>query len=236
VTNHRATAEVLRPLAGNLAGKLVVDLSTGHAADAEALAALVEAAGATWLIGMINGYPGDIGRPATAILCAGPKQAWTRAAGMVRLLGGASAHVGTAAVAIPGLFAAMFTARQAFMFGLAYGGAACRRAGLPIETFVAQMEVTLGMVRSYAALFSETVPGRQYDGSAAPVAVYVDALADALTTFEATGTEDALPRLMRDLALRAMAEGRGDKALTVLVEMLGAAAVSPVGQAGPAGA
>ena len=49
---------------------------------------------------------------------------------------------------------------------------------------------------------------------------FFTALDDALSTFEATGTTDALPRLMRDLAARGVAEGYAAKELTALVEML----------------
>jgi len=220
VSNQVATAEILGPVAGALAGKVVVDLSSGNAASSEALAKLVEGAGAGWVMGMINGYPDDIGGEGTAILCAGPAADWARVEGVVGQLGGASQKIGEAATAVAGLFAAMFTARQAFLFGLSYGAAVCRKAGLPVEALFRQNDVTLGMVRAYAEMCGRSVPGQRYDGSAAPLSNYLGALEDALATFEATGTDARLPRLMRDLAVRAVEEGLGDKELSVLTEML----------------
>ena len=220
-SEHGATTtELLRPLGTALAGKTIIDLSTGGAKEAEELVAMLLAAGARWQIGMINAYPSGIGKPETAILCAGPAEVWAAHGDVVRTLGGASAHVGTEPAAIPGLFAAMFTARQGFMFGLIYGGAVCRKAGLPMEAFAAQVPVTFGMAKNYADLFMRSVPARAYDDAGATVAVYLAALDDALSTFEATGTTDALPRLMRDLAARGVAEGYAAKELTALVEML----------------
>ena len=159
-------------------------------------------------------------RRETAILCAGPPEVWDRWQDAIRVLGGASAHVGTEAAAIPSLFAAMFTARQAFMFGLLYGGAVCRKAGVSDEAFAAQVPVTLGMAGNYADLFMRTVPAGQYEDPGASVAVYLDALQDVMATFEETGASDALPRLMRDLAQRGVEEGYSAKDLTSLVEML----------------
>lgn len=229
VKNHKTTIELLTPLAGGLAGKTIIDLSTGSAEEASDLVAMLTAAGAGWQIGMINAYPSGIGKEETAILCAGPPDIWGRWADAIRALGGGSAHVGTEPTAIPGLFAAMFTARQGFMFGLIYGGAVCRRAGLSMETFAAQVPVTLGMAGSYADLFARTVPARDYDNADATMAVYLAALQDALATFEATKTADALPRLMRDLAQRAVDEGRGGQELTALVEVLAEEGQGPQG-------
>jgi 3-hydroxyisobutyrate dehydrogenase-like beta-hydroxyacid dehydrogenase len=220
IKTHKTTTELLKPLSGQLSGKTILDLSTGGAEEAKELVEMLTAAGAQWHIGMINAYPSGIGKAETAILCAGPLEVWDRWGDTIRALGGASAHVGTEAAAIPGLFAAMFTARQGFMFGLIYGGAVCRKAGLPMEVFAAQVPVTLGMAGNYADLFMRTVPTRDYDDPGATVAVYLAALEDVMATFEATGTPDALPRLMRDLAQRGVDEGYVGHELTSLVEML----------------
>jgi len=220
IKTHKTTTELLTPLSGQLSGKTILDLSTGGAEEATELVKMLTAAGAQWHIGMINAYPSGIGKAETAILCAGPPEVWDRWQDAIRALGGASAHVGTEAAAIPGLFAAMFTARQGFMFGLIYGGAVCRKAGLPMEVFAAQVPVTLGMAGNYADLFMRTVPTRTYDDPGATVAVYLAALDDVMATFEATETPDAFPRLMRDLARRGVDEGYAGKELTSLVEML----------------
>ncbi len=220
IKTHRTTTELLRPLSGQLSGKTILDLSTGGAEEAKELVAMLTAAGAQWHIGMINAYPSGIGKVETAILCAGPSEVWDRWGDAIRALGGASAHVGTDPAAIPGLFAAMFTARQGFIFGLIYGGAVCRKAGLPMEAFAAQVPVTLSMAGNYADLFMRTVPTRDYDDPGATVAVYLAALEDVMATFEGTGTTDALPRLMRDLAQRGVDEGYAGQELTSLVELL----------------
>ena len=145
---------------------------------------------------------------------------WESCEDAIKTLGRASAHVGTTAAAVPGLFAAMFTARQGLMFGLIYGGTVCRKAGLSLQAFADQIPVTVGMAGNYADLFMRTVPDGKYDDPGATVQVYLNALEDVMATFSATGTTDGLPRMMRDLTKRAVAKGLGEKELTVLVEML----------------
>lgn len=218
--NHQTTTELLRPISKRLSGKAILDFSTGGAEEAEELVKMLTGYDADWQIGMINAYPSGIGKSETSILCAGPVKVWRAHSDSIRAMGGASAHVGTTAAAIPGLFAAMFTARQGFMFGLIYGGAVCRKAGLPMDVFAAQIPVTLGMAGKYAETFIRNVPTRNYDDSAAPVSVYLAALDDVMSTFETTGTIGDFPRLMRDLTKRGIEKGLTDKDLTALVEML----------------
>ena len=220
IKTHATTTELLAPLGDRLKGKAILDLSTGGAGEAETLVAMLTANGASWLIGMINAYPSGVGQADTAILCAGPDEVWAAQGDAIRALGGRSAHVGTTPSAIPALFAAMFTARQGFMFGMIYGGAVAKRAGLDLKTFAAQIPITHGVAGSYGKLFANTVPEAKYDNAEATMEVYRLALEDVLGTFKETGTPDALPRLMLDLTAEAVADGHDLKQLTYLVERL----------------
>ncbi len=220
IRNHKKTAELLRPISGNLDGKTVLQLSTGSAKEAEELVDLVTGAGADWLIGMINAYPSGIGKTESSILCASPTEVWDKYGDVIRTLAGASEHIGTAPAAIPGLFAAMFAARQGFMFGMIYGGAVCRNTNVPMDVFARQLPLTLRAAGLYAETFRRTVPGQSYDHAEATLETYLAALNGIVTTFEETGTIDDFPRLMRDLAQRGFDEGHSAKDLTVLVEML----------------
>lgn len=220
IKTHKTTTETLTPVKAALKDKTVADLSTGGVGEAEELVTMLTEAGANWTIGMINAYPSGIGKEETAILCAGPQEAWARIGGMIGTLGGASEHVGTAPAAIPALFAAMFTARQGFMFGLLYGGAIARRSGLDMQVFADQIGVTHGMAGNYGNLFARTVVPQDYDNAEASMTVYKLALEDVLSTFEETGTRDDFVRLMRDLTADAESRGLENKQLTALVEEL----------------
>ena len=160
IRNHVKTAELLRPISGNLRGKTVLQLSTGSANEAKKLVDLLTDAGADWLVGMINAYPSGIGKAESVILCASPKKVWNKYGNVIRTLAGASDHIGTTPIAIPGLFAAMFTARQGFMFGMIYGAAVCRNSGVPTDVFVQQLPLILRTAGLYADTFHRTVPDR----------------------------------------------------------------------------
>ena len=114
----------------------IIEVSTGDAADADDLAAFIQSQGADYLIGMINAFPTKIGEAETTITIVGPEAVWTEYAPMIKVLGGKSAYAGDRPAALAALFAALFTTRQGFMFGMIYGALACQKAGIPLETFV----------------------------------------------------------------------------------------------------
>jgi len=220
IRNHVMTAELLRPISGHLGGKTVLQLSTGSAKEAEELVDLLTGAGAGWLIGMINAYPSMIGKAESSILCASPEEVWDKYGDIIRTLAGASEHIGTSPAAIPGLFAAMFTARQGFYFGLIYGAAVCRNANVPLDVFVGQMPLTLKAAGLYADNFRLKALDQNYDDTDATLETYLGALNGILNTFKETGTTDDFPRLMRDLAQCGFDDGHAVKDVTVLIETL----------------
>ncbi|HUV21984.1 MAG TPA: NAD(P)-binding domain-containing protein [Gammaproteobacteria bacterium] len=220
-TSHEQTIELLHGLTAALAGKTIIELSTGGAAEAEQLAALLTQNGAHWLIGIINAYPTAIGKDETVLTVVGEPEVWQNWQQVITTLGGSSRHVGTEAGMVAALFAALFTTRQGFMFGMIYGGLVCKQAGIPLDVFAEQIPVSLGVLPSYYRYFADTVPGGNFDNPPATMATYAAALDDALSTFKATGTAAELPQLFSDLAHQGVDAGLEDKALTALVELLG---------------
>jgi 3-hydroxyisobutyrate dehydrogenase-like beta-hydroxyacid dehydrogenase len=221
IASHPQTTELLRGCADALAGKTIIELSTGGAAEAKTLAEMLASYGADWLIGIINAYPTAIGKAETVLSVVGEPAVWERWQKAIRTLGGSSGHVGTDPAMIAALFAALFTTRQGFMFGMIYGGLVCREAGIPLDLFAEQIPVSLGVLPSYHRYFADTVPGGDFDDPPASMATYAAALDDALGTFKAAGAPAELPQLFSDLAHRGVEAGLQDKALTALVELLG---------------
>ncbi len=221
VASHDQTMALLEGFATSLQGKTIIELSTGSATGAEALAELLSENGADWLIGIINAYPTAIGKPETVLTMVGAADAWETWKPVINTLGGSSTHVGAEAGMVAALFAALFTTRQGFMFGMIYGGLVCKKAGIPLDTFASQVPVSLGVLPSYHKYFADTVPGGNFDNPPATMTTYAAALDDALSTFKDVGAPAELPQLFSDLAHKGLDAGLSDKALTALVELFG---------------
>jgi len=221
IASHDRTIELLSGFADSLRGKTIIELSTGGAEEAEALAKLLSDNGAAWLVGIINAYPTQIGGPETVLSMVGDAGVWETWQPVVRALGGAATHVGADAGMAAALFAALFTTRQGFMFGMIYGALISKKAGIPLDSFVRQVPVSLGMLPSYHKYFADTVPDGKFDNPPATMQTYAAALDDALKTFKTHGAPAELPQLFSDLAHKGVDAGLSDKALTALVELLG---------------
>ena len=220
IKSHVQTIELLEDPGTALDGKTVIELSTGGAEEAEKLAAILSQNGASWMIGIINAYPTAIGKAETVLTMVGESATWQSWQQAITTLGGSSRHVGTEPGMLAALFAALFTTRQGFMFGMIYGGLVCKQAGIPLDVFTEQIPVSLGVLPSYYQYFADTVPGGNFDNPPASMATYAAALDDALSTFKATGTAAELPQLFSDLAHQGVDAGLEDQALTALVELL----------------
>jgi len=220
VKSHPQTMEVLRNTTNALPGKTVIELSTGGSEDAEELTRLLESADAEWMIGIINGYPHMIGDQATVLSVVGSEKQWATHGPIIKAMGGSSVHVGDQAGMLAVLFAGLFTVRQGFMWGMIYGALACKKAGIPVQTFSDLIPISMGMMKPYYDYFAKTAPTASYEDPPATMQTYAAALEDVLASFEALGARDELPRLFVDMANKGMAAGLEDKALTALIEIL----------------
>ncbi len=221
ITSHDKTIELLGQIAGSLHGRTIIELSTGGLTEAEALAKLLSECGASWLIGGINGLPPAIGKPETVLTVVGAEDVWETWKPAIKALGGSSTRVGSKPGMLAALFAALFTTRQGFMFGMIYGGLVCKKAGIPLDTFVQQIPVSIGVLPSYIKYFADTVPTGSFDNPPATITAYALALDHTLSTFKTVGAPADLPQLFSDLAHRGIDAGLNDKALTVLIDLLG---------------
>ena len=207
--------------AGDLvAGKQIIDLSTGSGTEAEALDELIRERGAELLTGMILSYPSGIGSDETAILVAGPGDGWERCRDIVMKLAGSSVHISDRPAALAVLFSALFLPRQAFMFGMIAGARLVEAAGIPVETYVSQLPQTLSAAQFYVQLVGETIPSESYSDPGASIEVYAAAYRDMLKTFGDLGVNAELPELLYNKVEQGLEAGYGDEELSALIKLL----------------
>jgi 3-hydroxyisobutyrate dehydrogenase-like beta-hydroxyacid dehydrogenase len=220
VHTHADTLAILQAGPAALAGRTVIELSTGGARDAEALARWIEAQGAGCLIGMIATFPTGIGKPDTAIATAGSQAAWIAHAAMLRCLAGKSSYVGADVGALAALFAGLFLPRQGFMFGMIYGALVCEKAGVPMQTYVEQLPLTLKLVHDYYDVFAASVPSGDFSNPPVSIATLLAAFQDVLDTFEHNGVTRELPELLQRLMQRGVDAGLAHEQATALTKVL----------------
>lgn len=140
VSDYAATSGVLDAddVFGALAGKLVVQLTSGIPKQARALEAQMQAAGARYLDGAIAAWPRQIGGPEAAIVIAGPEAVLAAAQPLLGALGGVS-HAGVEIGQALVLFNAALAYLAGHWIGFSYGAAICEAEGVPVDAFGAMM-------------------------------------------------------------------------------------------------
>jgi 3-hydroxyisobutyrate dehydrogenase-like beta-hydroxyacid dehydrogenase len=220
IMSHTDTRALLGDFGASLAGRTIVELSTGDTDNARSLFEWVSDQGAHCLIGMIAVFPGDIGKPESSIVTVGDEGAWDAASDVLKTLGGRSRHLGPNIAALPALFAGLFLPRQAFMFGMIYGALICEKAGISMEDYAAQIPLTLKVTHDYYDIFARTVPTQDFSDPPASIKAYAAAFRDVVETFEAHGVRRELPVLLAELMQQGAVSGLGDQHATALTRLL----------------
>lgn len=221
ITSHTDTKALLDADPSALAGKTIIELSTGEASDAEALHKWIEEQGARCLVGMIATFPKGIGLPQSAIVTVGTKDVWQEYEAVLKTLAGKSSYIGSNVKSLAALFAGLFLPRQAFMFGMIYGGLVCEKAGISMEDYVAQIPLTIEVVSDYYDIYAKTMTSGDFSNPPSSMATYTAAFKDVEDTFRKLGVTRELPELLHGLLKKGVDAGLGDQQITALSKILG---------------
>jgi len=203
-----------------LAGKTLIELSTGDAVEPESLMRWVQEQGGDILIGMISTFPSGIGQEDSAILAVGPENVWKDCEPALKALAGKSAHIGENPKALAAIYASLFLPRQGFMFGMIYGALLCERAGVSMRAYVEQLPLTIKVVQDYYEVFASSVPSGDFSNPPASMGTYHAAFKDVLNTCHNLGVARELPQLLHDLIERGIDAGLAEQQITSLVKVM----------------
>ena len=137
VRDHDATNEALRTstVEERLAGKVIVQLSTGTPTQARQAAAWAAGVGAEYLDGSIMGFPQDIGTDGLVILYGGEQASFDRCRLVTAAFGGTAMRIGSAPGSAAALDNALLSIYFSFLFGVLNGAAICDVEGIPLDAF-----------------------------------------------------------------------------------------------------
>jgi 3-hydroxyisobutyrate dehydrogenase-like beta-hydroxyacid dehydrogenase len=219
IKSHSDTKAQLESV-DSLAGKNIIELSTGSAPDAQSLYQWTNEQGARCLIGMICTFPRGIGKQDSTIVTVGSESLWNNSKDMLKVLAGKSSYIGDQVGSLAILYSALFLPRQGFMFGMIYGALLCKKAGVSMDTYVEQLPLTIKVVHDYYDVFASSVPNEDYSNPQASINTYVAAFTDTLNSFKDNSANDEFPGLMAKLVNMGADAGLGEKQITSLIDLL----------------
>ncbi|TQM09994.1 NAD(P)-dependent oxidoreductase [Pseudonocardia kunmingensis] len=221
LNDYTTLHQVLDSVDGPLRGRTLVNLGSGTPAEARAAADRAAGRGLDHLDGAIMVPPPLVRHPESVFLYSGPQDVFDRHRATLATLGDPR-HLG----ADPGLAVLFNTALLGMMYatlnGFLHAAALARSAGVPVPEFA---ELALGWFMPAVldpAGIAEQAPDMEagtYPGDLGTMRMNRDALEHITRTSVEQGVHSELPRLMADLAERAVAQGHGDENYFAMFEV-----------------
>jgi 3-hydroxyisobutyrate dehydrogenase-like beta-hydroxyacid dehydrogenase len=233
--NYAAGNTVLRTpdVEAVIAGRTIVQLTTGTPADARDGEAWAHRHGAAYLDGAIAGYPRTIGTDRNVILYSGDATVFERQRDVLSALGGTATFCGEAAGAAATLDMAALEFAYAQAAGLLHAAALCAAESFPLDVFFTTAGVPAGLLEFVTRHdFSQGRPAmdaataaaamarpRTYPDSVdATLAVHAAAIDQIVRASREAGVDDAFPTALHDSYAKAVARGHGGHDLPSLYE------------------
>ncbi|MFD3817709.1 NAD(P)-dependent oxidoreductase [Streptomyces rubiginosohelvolus] len=223
--DYAALYEALGPVGGPSAGRTLVNLNSGTPKEAHAAASWAAERGVAYLDGAIMVPPPLVGDPGSVFLYSGPREVFDAHRDTLASLGD-SQHLGSD----PGLAvlhnAALLGLMYATMNGFLHATALVGSAGVPAAEF-ADLAVNRFLPTVVDATLVEQAPNLDaghYPGDLGTMEMNLNALEHIARTCEEQGVYAGQPRLMRDIAARAIADGHGGSNYLAVVEVFRKAA------------
>lgn len=220
--DYAATRAVLEAdgVLAALAGRTLVQLSTGTPKEARDLAATVTAVDAGYLDGGILAWPSHIGGDATLIYVSGPKNIYDAQEPLLRQLAGGLTYLGADSGAAAAMFASVLSYLAGRWIGISHGARIAEAEGLSVAGFgeaLAALAPALAWDSRHMGVVIETNaftnPESTLNTAGGDIARLVRHAADS-------GINDEWPRFAASLFQRAIAAGYGAEEHAALVKIL----------------
>ncbi|GAA2247978.1 NAD(P)-binding domain-containing protein [Streptomyces amakusaensis] len=219
VLDHDAVHGVLDPVAGSLAGKTLVNLTSNSPEQAEEAAAWARAHGAEYLDGAIMTTPPGVGDPGRMFLYSGAPEVFEAHRATLAALGD-PLHLGTA----PGLAslydAALLGLMWSTLTGWLHGTALVGTEGTSATAFTPIAIRWLATVNDFLTTYASQVDAGSYPGDDATVDVQISTVDHLIHAAGERGLDNGLPELLRATMKRASAAGHGSSSYASVIEVL----------------
>ena len=220
-THRLLEAEGVAPL---LAGRVVVQLSTGTPQEARDAEIRLRQRGAVYLDGAIMAIPSQIGAADAAIFTSGSSQAFQQSEPLLRCFGGKVVYLGEPVGAASALDYAMLSHLFGGLLGAAHGALICEAEGLSVASFGSQLAGLAPVVGGMVQHMCEVIQSGSYgkaESSVGICAAFFETLAQQAREAEIS-TE--FPAFGQGIFRRAMAAGLGEEEFAALTKVLRATA------------
>ncbi|MFF8830724.1 NAD(P)-dependent oxidoreductase [Streptomyces sp. NPDC015131] len=217
VWDYPAVSALLEPVAESLAGRTLVNLTSGSPEQAREMAAWAAGHGIAYLDGGIMTTPEGVGLRTSMFLYGGTPGALARHRDTLAVLGDPvdlGADAGLASLYDAGLLGTMWSVFGGWLHAVALTGA----DGVAAVDFTPVAVRWLTTVSGFLERYAAQIDAGHYPGDDATVEVQLAAVGHLLHAGRERGVDGRLPELHRELMAKAVADGHGGDSYARLVE------------------
>jgi 3-hydroxyisobutyrate dehydrogenase-like beta-hydroxyacid dehydrogenase len=216
-----------------IAGRTVLQLTTGTPTDARAGQKWARQHNASYLDGAIAGYPRTIGTDANEVFYSGDEAVFDGQRDVLGALGGKATFCGENAGAAATLDLACLEFAYARAAGVLHAAALCAAESFPLEVFFATAGAPSGLLEfvsrhdfsdgatpmdAAVAAAAMTRPREYPESIDATLAVHAAAIGQIVRASGEAGIDRTFPQALHDTYLRAVTRGHGNHDLPSLYE------------------
>ncbi|MFD6432612.1 NAD(P)-dependent oxidoreductase [Streptomyces venezuelae] len=216
--DHASVREVLDPLAGELAGRTVINVTTTTPDQSRELAAWADEAGIAYLDGGIMAVPHMIGRPGASILYSGSAEVFEQYKPLLDLWADSDYFGDDAGLA--SLYDLALLAGMYVMFaGFLHGAAMVAPAGVTAGDFATRAAPWLTAMTGAFKGFAEVVDGGDYTVAGQQSLLFSD-LGDLLAATSGQGISTEVVDMVQRLIRRQVEAGHGEEGFARIFESI----------------
>jgi 3-hydroxyisobutyrate dehydrogenase-like beta-hydroxyacid dehydrogenase len=222
VHDYAATREILQSdgAAGALAGKVLIQFSTGGVQQARDLEKWLREQGSAYMAGAIQAAPGQMGRADTPILLSGLEPTFREQETLLRLFGGALSHLGEDAGAASAMDMATLSYIYGATIGFFHGARIAESAGFRVDQYGA---LVAGIGASFAEFLKyegDVIQSGDFKVSESPMKISIEATERMAQAARDSGINDEFPSFVSGLFQRAADAGYGDEEVAAIIKVL----------------
>lgn len=210
IDGYDATQRILNEAMSSLAGRTLIQLSTGTPRDAQEMETRIRSTGADYLDGAILAFPDDIATPTSMILIAGDPQAFDAAEAPLRILAPRLEYLGEQVGTASALDCAILSVAAGVMLGTMHG--------LAVAVTNGSLEPFSRLISWIAPLFADDIDHMtsvvregSYADPPASVATWLGVMHRLRQQATDAGIDPAFPAFAAGVFDRAIAAGLGDQ-------------------------
>ncbi|WP_438028297.1 NAD(P)-dependent oxidoreductase [Sorangium sp. So ce233] len=222
VTDYQATYRVLeaKEVTSALAGKVLVQLSTGSPDEARGAEAWAKQRGVDYLDGAILATPRQVATPECTILAAGSETAFGMSKALLESMAGTVTYLGQRVGVASGLDLAFGSYLFAALMGFYHGARICEVEGLPVADFGAMAASIAPAIGQMVKHDSDTIQAGSYENPEATMELCAHASELLLRQARESRLNAELPSFLLGLFRKGVASGYGNESTAALIKVL----------------